>query len=309
MTLLEPALRPACTLPRLGAHASCAEIELALETAGCAIVERALPGDLLCLINEELDPWFERAQCGQGHFFGLRTKRFSALFAKSPTSAALALHPNILPALENLLCGDRRAPHADCIQLNLTQAIAIGDEEPCQLLHRDDGLFPIPKTFELMANIMWTLEDFTIDNGATRLAPGSHLWPREEIEQYEEGVESAAAPAGSAIIWLGSLLHGGGDNRSGKPRRGVVMSYSLGWLAPAEKLLLSIPPDIARTLPEKLQQLIGYQVHRPNLGWVEGCDPRDWLQGGVRELAAAQDNLTPAQADMMHQYLKAVGRI
>jgi ectoine hydroxylase-related dioxygenase (phytanoyl-CoA dioxygenase family) len=163
----------------------------------------------------------------------------------------------------------------------------------------------MPKTFELMVNVMWALDDFTPDNGATRLAPGSHHWERAEVEQYEDGIVEAAAPAGSAIIWLGSLLHGGGANRSSKPRRGLVVSYSLAWLAPAEKLLLSIPPDVARALPERLQRLIGYQVHRPNLGWVEGRDPHEWLHGQIGALAPARDNLTPMQDEMLRQYLAA----
>lgn len=307
MTMLEPMVRPSCTLPRLPASACADTIAMALETAGCAIVEKALSADVLAKINADLDPWFERSYHGDGHFFGRNTKRFSGLFAKAPSTAALALHETILPAIEQILAGPGSS-HAECIQLNLTQAIEIG-EELSQLLHRDDGLFPVLKPFEFMANVMWTLEDFTLENGATRLAPGSHFWPREEIEQYEDGVESAIAPAGSAIIWVGSLLHGGGHNRSGRPRRGVIMSYSLAWLAQAEKLLLSTPPEVARALPERLQALIGYQVHKPNLGWIEGRDPKQWLDGAFTDLAPAHDNLTASQDEMMRQYLKAVGRI
>jgi ectoine hydroxylase-related dioxygenase (phytanoyl-CoA dioxygenase family) len=309
MTLLETPLRPNCVLPRLAATVSSREIVSALELAGCAVVENALQPSLLDAIAADLDPWFARACPGDGYFFGRKTKRFSGLFAKAPSTAALALHETILPALESVLLGPPHHPHGECIQLNLTQAIEIGVGEPAQLLHRDDGLFPLPKTFELMGNIMWTLDDFTVENGATRLAPGSHLWPREEIEQYEDGVVSAVAPRGSAIIWMGSLLHGGGENRSNTPRRGVVMSYSLGWLSQAEKLLLSTPPAIARLLPERLSRLLGYQTHKPNLGWLEGGDPFAWLNGEFSELAPAHDNLTPVQNDMMHQYLKAVGRI
>lgn len=83
------------------------------------------------------------------------------------------------------------------------------------------------------------------------------------------------------------------------------MSYSVGWLAPAEKLLLSIPPDIARALPERLQQLIGYQIHRPNLGWVEGRDPIEWLRGETGDMAAARDNLTPQQTNRLAEMMES----
>jgi hypothetical protein len=82
-------------------------------------------------------------------------------------------------------------------------------------------------------------------------------------------------------------------------RRGLVISYRLGWLAPAEKLLLSTPPELARTLPERVQRLIGYQLHRPNLGWIEGQDPIRWLKGEIGSIAPAADNLTPAHEALL----------
>jgi ectoine hydroxylase-related dioxygenase (phytanoyl-CoA dioxygenase family) len=115
---------------------------------------------------------------------------------------------------------------------------------------------------------------------------------------------AAAVPAGAVILWLGSTLHGGGANQTSQARRGIVMSYSLGWLAPAEKFLLSISHATARKLPERLQRLIGYQTHRPNLGWVEGRDPLEWLHGQTRALAAAQDNLTPRQASLLARTIR-----
>src|SRR5262249_30158572 len=113
---------------------------------------------------------------------------------------------------------------------------------------------------------------------------------------------------GSVIIWLGSVMHGGGANRTAAPRRGVVFSYSLGWLAPAEKLLLSIPPEIARTLPTRLQRLIGYQVHRPNLGWIEEQDPIEWLHGQVGPVAAAKDHFTPELQQRLEAAFAVAGK-
>ena len=78
-----------------------------------------------------------------------------------------------------------------------------------------------------------------------------------------------------------------------------MISYRLGWLAPAEKLLLSTPPEVARALPEALQRLIGYQLHRPNLGWVEGQDPIGWLRREYADLAATKDNLTAAHEGLL----------
>ena len=153
---------------------------------------------------------------------------------------------------------------------------------------------------------MWTLDRFTKENGGTLLLPGSHRRARQLNEQYYDEAVAAEAPAGSAIIWTGALIHGGGANRTARPRRGLVMSYSPAWLAPAEKLMLSTPPEVARALPERLQRLLGYQLHRPNLGWVEGRDPIDWLHGRTGALAPAADNLTPAQTAALDAYFSAV---
>ncbi len=280
-------------LPTLRRNDGRAGVLAALREHGACVIADALAADALQRLERDLAPWFDAASCGEGPFFGRRTRRFSALFAKAPATAALALDDLVLPTAEAAL--DAGARGCDRIQLNLTQAIGIGPGEPAQAIHRDDDFFPFAHPGgELMINALWTLDPFTRANGATLVAPGSHRWERRRRPETNETVV-AEAPAGAMILWLGATLHGGGANTTGQIRRGVVMSYSVGWLAPAEKLLLSIPPDVARALPERLQQLIGYQIHRPNLGWVEGRDPIEWLRGEVGSLAAPGDNLTPKQ--------------
>jgi ectoine hydroxylase-related dioxygenase (phytanoyl-CoA dioxygenase family) len=288
-------------LPRLPA-AGADEIEAQLEAAGCLVIERAIDAATSEAVRQELAETFLRTPTGEGHFFGRNTRRFSAIFARSDAAAELALQPEILAAIERSLLGPSSAPHADCIQITLTQAIQIEPGEPAQIIHRDDELYPFPKPFEVMVNVMWPLDDFTESNGATRLAPGSHRWERLLPEPDGPGVVGAACPAGGAIIWLGSVVHGGGANRTGCPRRGLLISYSLAWLAQTEKLLLSIPPARVRSLPERLQRLIGYQVHRPNLGWIEGRDPLEWLRGMSGE-AAAVDHLTSEQIELLNQLI------
>lgn len=238
-------------LPRVGADADFETALALLRRHGVLVIEDALDSERLAEIRGELEPWFEKAHCGAGPFFGRATLRFSALFAKARSSAHLAVDPLVLPLLEFVLKGDPAQPTCDAIELNLTQAIGIQPGEPAQFLHRDEDIWPFPNTFEIMANAMWALDDFTEENGATRLIPGSHLWPRDRQPQPGEAV-SATAKAGSVVLWLGGVLHGGGANNAQAVRRGVVMSYRLGWLAPTEKLLLSIPPDVARTLPVRL---------------------------------------------------------
>lgn len=300
-----PELDSPCGVPRLR-RAQAGAIAQTLRQAGCVVVEQALDPRQIKAMHEDLAPWFDKTPNGEGAFFGKKTKRFGAVFAKAPATTLLALAPEILDAIEDVLLNQPQVAGTDCIQLHLTQAIEIGPGEDSQLLHRDDDMFPFPKPCEVMVNVMWPLGEFTPENGATRLAPASQNWPRQPVYLTDEGVYDGLGGPGDAIIWLGSLVHGGGANCSLAPRRGLVISYSLGWLAQAEKLLLSIAPDIARRLPERLQRLIGYQVHRPNLGWVEGRDPKQWLDGQTGPVAAAADNLTPDQNLMLNALMGAL---
>lgn len=264
----------------------------ALNREGAAVIDGLVPESLFARIEAQLSPWFDKALGGEGPFLGRRTRRFSSIFDRSPLMAELAIWPELLTAIETVLLGPVDAPSADCIQLHLTQAIGIEPGEPAQALHRDDAMFPFRIGRELMINVMWTLDEFTPLNGATKVIPGSHRWGADRRGEDREACSATASP-GSAVIWLGSTWHGGGANRSNACRRGVVISYSLGWLAQAEKLLLSLPPATVRRMPARLQALIGYQVHRPNLGWIEGRDPQEWLHGELGSLAAPADHMTP----------------
>lgn len=278
-------------LPRLKAGCRAPDIAQALKRNGAVVVENAIPVEQLQQLSYELDPVFDLAEGGRGPFVGRRTRRFSALFERSNETARLALHSDILPAVEAVLFGDPDSPSCDKIQINFTQAIAVDPGEPAQALHRDDGMFPVQAPFELMVNVMWMLDPFTEENGGLQVAPGTHTTSKDWPSPDQKTI-AATGPAGSAVIWLGSLIHGCGANRSRLPCRSVCISYSLGWLAQAEKLLLSIPPSTVRKLPRRLQQLIGYQVHLPYLGWVEGRDPMDWLNGRTRTPGGAEDQLT-----------------
>jgi ectoine hydroxylase-related dioxygenase (phytanoyl-CoA dioxygenase family) len=292
-------------LPRItrGAPADVAVAQLSAH--GAIIVENAADGLPFEQAAAELEPWFARAFTGTGLFFGRQTRRFSGIFAKAPATAHLAGDPFLLAIIEGVLKGPD-GTRCDAIQLSMTQAIGIEPGQAAQVLHRDEVMFPFAHDFDVMVNVMWAFDPWTADNGATRVVPRSQNWPRIRLAEAHE-IATATAPRGAAIIWLGSIVHGGGANRTDRIRRGLAFSYTLGWLAQAERLLLSTPPEVARTLPERVQRLIGYQLHRPNLGWIEERDPLEWLMGRVGELAPAEDNLTPAQDALVRWRLETEG--
>jgi len=279
-----------------------------LRRDGVLVIDNALTPAQLKALGDELDFWFERAPGGEGAFFGRRTRRFGALLAKAKSAQALVLHERILALSEQLLvAGDVGPPRCDNIQLSITQGIGIGPGEPAQVVHRDQDLYWVRRWpawtpgYEVLVNALFCIDDFTPENGATRFVPGSCDWDLERWPEPHEIVE-AEAKAGSAIVWVGSMMHGGGANNTEIIRRGAILSFCLGWLQPTEKSLISVPPKVARTLPRRAQELIGYQVHRPTLGWVEGRNPIEWLNGEFTDIGQAQDHLPADLAEIVESY-------
>lgn len=257
-----------------------------LRRHGHVILDSIAP-DLTARAALELTPFFERTPLGVGSFAGQHTQRVNRLIARSPACRELAMLPVVLDTI-------RRAFEGACYypQLALTQAIRIHPGESAQGLHRDDNAFffkhPRPA---VVINTMWALDDFTPDNGATRLVPRSHLWD-DECQVDPASALPAVMPRGSLLIWDGALYHGGGSNDSRRPRTGIIMAYNLGWLRQYENMYLSVPPDVARTLSPELQQLIGYRNHG-YLGTYEGNDPRLWLMAPDASPLPAADLFTP----------------
>jgi ectoine hydroxylase-related dioxygenase (phytanoyl-CoA dioxygenase family) len=292
----EKAMPAVKTVP---ANTEAAIINQILEEDGCIVLSSVLNDLQLKRLQNELAENFGKIPMCQGNFFGFATKRMSSVLAKSEISRDMTVHPAILQAMDHFLLKSCRQ-----YQVNLTQAIQIWPGEPAQIIHTDDLMFP----FELpvrgdqkMINCMWAVDDFTSENGATQLVPGSHKWPRERQAEEHEIVQGVMS-AGSVLIYFGSLLHGGGANRSTKPRTGLVLSYCLGWLRQAENSYLALPLDLVKTWPERLQKLLGYFVHEPNLGCVEGQDPIALLNGEITTNGEFKEFLPAEVQGLLQEY-------
>jgi len=259
------------------AHASddIARINEILDEDGCIVISGLLDRSQVTNLQEEMYSNFNAIPVCQGNFFGFATKRMSGVITKSRVSREMAINPVILRAMDHLLLKSCRE-----YQLNLTQAIQICPGEPAQIIHTDELLFPFdhPGT-QAMINCMWAVDDFTVENGATLVVPGSHKWPKDRQPEPHE-IAQGTMPAGSVLIYFGGLLHAGGANKTTKiPRTGLVISYNLGWLRQTENHYLAIPLNQVRSYPKRLQRLLGYFVHEPNLGCVEGQDPIRLVEG------------------------------
>jgi ectoine hydroxylase-related dioxygenase (phytanoyl-CoA dioxygenase family) len=357
------------------------EIVAQLDVYGYSIVKDFLPSSIAEAKRAELTAILDHLPEGRNDFEGFSTRRIYALFAKTRCFDEPATHPLVLGVVERLL--------GEHIQLSSPVGIEIAPGEQEQILHRDDGKYPLPRPFDevsaplhhnhqlkflwlaptgrcaqVIVNTMWALDDFTEDNGSTVVYPGSHTGVtnsehtkrrREQkvlgrryvpnhcvartpalvalrscipfvlcvsrfccapsldatrnnravsekghakgfAEKEKEEVAAGAAagkgatgeglgeralavmPRGSCMFYRGSVLHGGGANRTDKPRLGVILEYAKGWLRPQENHCLAVPPRVVAGLPERLQELLGYNVHPPFIGYVDGRHPRRLLE-------------------------------
>jgi len=255
-----PALR------MLNREATADEVRGVLAEDGFAVVEGILSRDEAAAKRAELTRILESTPQGRNDFEGHDTKRIYALFAKTRAFDELAIHPLALGVMDQVL--------GTGYQLSSPVGIEIGPGETAQSLHRDDAIYPIARPrAELVCNTMWALDDFTEENGATRVVPGSHKWA-QETPGADPRTVLAVMPAGSVMFFLGSVFHGGGANKTDRPRLGTILLYAAGWLRQVENQYLAVPLETVRTLPERLQELLGYTTAPPFIGYVDGRSPR-----------------------------------
>jgi ectoine hydroxylase-related dioxygenase (phytanoyl-CoA dioxygenase family) len=203
-------------------------------------------------------------------FEGLHTTRVYNLLVHGPTFERIPVHPNVLPVVEGVL--DRG------LLISSLSSIAIGPDEQPQPIHADDQLIPLRRPhIPIICNTMWAITDFTETNGATRLIPGSHLRDTgpNPLERYE--TIAAEMPKGSVLVWVGSLWHGGGANTTDKRRVGIAMNYCAGYIRQQENQQLGVPPQLVKTFPRRLQELIGYSVYNGLVGHIDKQHPAKYV--------------------------------
>jgi ectoine hydroxylase-related dioxygenase (phytanoyl-CoA dioxygenase family) len=234
-----------------------------LEEDGALIIDDAMKIEQLANLKSEIMPYVEATASGQDEFTGSRTTRTGALAARSEVCRNLIMDRRIIE-----LCDAFLLPFSDRYQLHLTQLIRIMDGQQRQSLHRDRlawGGFLRPD-IEPQLNMIWGVTEFTADNGATCVVPGSHRWDSDR-QAKEEEIAFAEMREGSVLIYSGSVIHGGGANISGRDRMGLNITYCLGWLRQEENQYLSCPPEIARHFTPELQAILGYALGSYALGY------------------------------------------
>ncbi|MEM9241839.1 MAG: phytanoyl-CoA dioxygenase family protein [Pseudomonadota bacterium] len=240
---------------------------------GAVIVENVLPEEQLNQVLEDFKaPFDEQGHKFSNDFNGYKTRRLGGILGLSRRAADILAHPLVMGVADKVL-----KRHAESYRLGSSTAIEIHPGEGNQELHRDDSFYPIRiPGVEFQFSAMWALTEFTAENGATRVVPGSH--DMREIEDVtDDQVTQAAMPRGSVLFYLGSAIHAGGRNKSNAPRTGLITTYSLGWLRQEENQYLTVPREVAESYPENVQRLMGYQTDGPYLGVYPGDPDGNWF--------------------------------
>lgn len=250
-------------LQHLSPDATAEQLSEILTRDGAAIVDNVLDAAALAKLKSEIMPFVEATNLGRDDFTGQRTTRTGALVARSESCRDLVMNDLIHEGANVFL-----KPFCERIQLHLTQVIRIMPGQERQPLHRDRlawGTF-MPTNIEPQFNTIWAVTDFTKENGATQVVPGSNQWEAGR-KAHDEDIQYAEMKAGSVLVYSGSVIHSGGANQSNHDRIGINITYALGWLRQEENQYLSCPPHIAKDFDPKLRDILGYCMGSYALGY------------------------------------------
>lgn len=241
----------------------------ALERDGYVILPGLLRPDECQALRATITPLLERT--GRNAFEGHRTQRIYSVLNKTRALDRLVDQSRVLTLLDRLLLPN--------YLLSQFQVINIQPGEAAQILHPDDGLYPVPRPRQaLSVATIWAIDEFTEVNGATVLVPGSHRWPDGRTPTDADPRLAAVMPAGSCLLFLGTLWHGGGANRSAAPRLAATAQYCQPWLRTQEAFTLSTSMDVVRNASEDIRRMLGYSIYPPFVGMVNGMHPNRLLE-------------------------------
>jgi len=252
------------SLLHLPSDTSAETVAAALQENGYAIVDELVSNELMDRIQSEMGPHIEATPYGQDNFVGKITRRTGSMIARSEAARELVMNPLAIATAGKFL------GHASTFQLHLTQIISVYPGSPAQPLHQDQlawDFFPFPDDYHIQCNLLWAMSDYTEEMGATRIVPNSQYGGRDK-EYTQSDSLPAVMKRGSALFYSGKVFHGAGANVSDKVRKAINITYAVGWVRQEENQYLSTPIEIARTLPDDILKVMGYQMGCFAMGYV-----------------------------------------
>ncbi len=242
----------------------------AIRSEGFVVLPELLSRAQVDEVKQQLSPWLQGERMGRNDFEGFCSERVYALLSKAPAIAQIIEHPRVLAIVDQLL-----HPH---FRLSACLAIRVHPGETPQGWHFDDGMTQLPRPRDMLGvSTIWAFDDFTQENGATEVVRGSHLWGNDQAPTVDDSrAEKVLMPAGSVVVFAGTLFHRGGAyvGTSGT-RLGITPQYCEGWMRQIENMPLAVPPKVAAQYSDRVQELLGYDILEPSfVGYVDGMHPK-----------------------------------
>lgn len=290
-------------LNRLPNTATSEQVSASLKEHGYVIIDELVSPEVMDKVAAEMAPHIDTTPRGEDNFLGFKTQRTGAMIYRSETSRDLIMHPLVIGTAAKHLS------QASTFQLHLTQVITVNPGSPAQVLHRDElawDFFNFPQDYEVQCNTLWAMTDYTADNGATRIVPGSHLEGGKQKYPPEAGIP-AVMKKGSVLLYTGKIYHAAGENKSDQVRQAINITYAVGWVRQEENQYLSTPPEVARTLPDDLLKLMGYQCGCFAMGYVRDFeDPLAYLKGSNERRSTGFNALSSTANQSSTEYASAL---
>ncbi|MCT9827170.1 phytanoyl-CoA dioxygenase family protein [Pseudomonas veronii] len=274
---------------RLSNTATIEEVSASLKEHGYVVIDELVSAEVMDKVAVEMGPYIETTPFGEDKFVGFSTKRTGAMILRSETSRELIMNPLVVGVAASHLS------KASTFQLHLTQVITVHPGSPAQVLHQDQlawDFFQFPNDYEVQCNTLWAMTDYTAENGATRIVPDSQFAGTGQKYPPEAGIP-AEMKKGSVLLYTGKIYHGAGENKTDKVRQALNITYAVGWVRQEENQYLATPPEVARTLPDDLLKLMGYQCGCFAMGYVRDFeDPLAYLKGSTERRSSGFNALS-----------------
>ncbi|RTY78746.1 phytanoyl-CoA dioxygenase family protein [Pseudomonas veronii] len=274
---------------RLSNTATIEEVSASLKEHGYVVIDELVSAEIMDKVAVEMGPYIETTPFGEDKFVGFSTKRTGAMILRSETSRELIMNPLVVGVAASHLS------KASTFQLHLTQVITVHPGSPAQVLHQDQlawDFFQFPNDYEVQCNTLWAMTDYTAENGATRIVPDSQFAGTGQKYPPEAGIP-AEMKKGSVLLYTGKIYHGAGENKTDKVRQALNITYAVGWVRQEENQYLATPPEVARTLPDDLLKLMGYQCGCFAMGYVRDFeDPLAYLKGSTERRSSGFNALS-----------------
>jgi ectoine hydroxylase-related dioxygenase (phytanoyl-CoA dioxygenase family) len=195
-----------------------------------------------------------------------------------------------------VLAGADRFLLPNCL-LSASLAICIRRGEQPQDLHHDDTFYTVPRPRPMISiSTIAAVDAFTADNGGTEIIPGSHLWGEDwRARAAVAPRKTVTLSAGACVVFSGTLVHRGGANRSSAPRLAFSNQYCQPWARQQENFLQGVPVEVARQMPPRLQEMLGYSIYPPFMGQLTASHPAKLLEPAFENRVEAQARMAGAR--------------